>query len=179
MSAKLKNMPIPSDAEYANLVDLLALHTEATTRMGELENAVQEAYLAIIDENRKLYASLQSMISDSEAAIKLSALQHPEWFQAVKTLKTPYGTVGFRSATKLEVANEEMTIALIERLPDAELYLRTRKFLNLEALEMLEDFALKGLKIARVTSDKCTVTPAKIDLGKAVKKAAEKEEVAL
>ena len=179
MSAKLKNMPITPDAEYSNLVDLLAMHTEATSRMAELENAVQEAYLAIIDENRKLYASLQNMISDTEASIKLSALQHPEWFQAVKTLKTPYGTVGFRSTTKLEVANEEMTIALIERMPDAELYLRTRKFLNLEALEMLEDFALKGLHIARVTSDKCTVTPAKIDLGKAVKKAAEKEEVAL
>lgn len=179
MSAKLKDMPLPSEEAYTNLVNLLAIHTEAANRMAALENAVQVAYLDIIDENRGLYAKLQNTLSESEAAIKLAALQHPEWFQAIKTLKTPYGTVGFRSATKLEVPNEELTIALIERLPDADLYLRTRKFLNLEALESLEDFALKGLQITRVTSDKCTVTPAKVDLGKAVKKAAEKEEVVL
>jgi len=177
MSAKPKNIPMPNDAEYSNLVDLLALHTEAVTRMSDLENAVQEAYLDIIDENRKLYASLQNKISESEAAIKIIALQHPEWFAAIKTLKTPYGTVGFRTTTKLDVPNEELTIALIERLPDADLYLRTRKFLNLEALEMLEDFQLLGFHIQRVKSDRCTVTPAKIDLGKAVKKAAEAEEV--
>jgi hypothetical protein len=177
MSAKMKDMPMPSDAEYSNLVDLLALHTESTTRMGELETAVQEAYLEIVDANRKLYAYLQNKIAESEMGIKIIALRHPEWFQAIKTLKTPYGTVGFRSTTKLDVANEELTIALIERLPDADLYLRTRKFLNLEALESLEDFALKGLQISRVTTEKCTVTPAKMDLGKAVKKAAETEEV--
>ena len=177
MKAKTTDTPMTSEESYTNLVNLLAIYTECTTRMGELENAVQEAYLDIIDENRKLYASLQNKISESEAAIKLAALQHPEWFQSIKTLKTPYGTVGFRSATKLEVPNEELTIALIERLEDADLYLRTRKFLNLEALESLEDFALKGLQISRVTADKCTVTPARIDLGKAVKKAAQKEEV--
>ena len=177
MKAKITDTPMTSEESYTNLVNLLAIYTECTTRMGELENAVQEAYLDIIDENRKLYASLQNKISESEAAIKLAALQHPEWFQSIKTLKTPYGTVGFRSATKLEVPNEELTIALIERLEDADLYLRTRKFLNLEALESLEDFALKGLQISRVTADKCTVTPARIDLGKAVKKAAQKEEV--
>jgi len=177
MSAKTKPT-LPTDAEYRNLVDLLALHTEATSRMTELESAVQEAYLGIIDEHRKHYASLQNKISESEAAIKFIALQHPEWFHTIKTLKTPYGTVGFRNSTKLEVPNEELSIALIERMADADLYLRTRKFLNLEALESLEDFALKGLQITRVTSEKCTVTPAEIDLGKAVKKAAEKMEVA-
>ena len=170
MSAKTKDNPIPSDEAYANLVSLLAIHTEATNRMAALETAVNEAYLGIIDENRALYAKLQGTISESEAAIRLAALQHPEWFEAIKTLKTPYGSVGFRSATKLEVPNEELSIALIEKRDDADLYLRTRKFLNLEAL--------KGLHIERVKSDKCSVSPAKMDLGKAVKKAAEADAAA-
>jgi hypothetical protein len=85
----------------------------------------------------------------------------------------PYGTVGFRTATKLDVPNEELTIALLERYTDADIYLRSRKFLNLEALETLSDSKLLDLKIQRITADKLTVTPAKIDLGKAVKKAAE------
>ena len=178
MSAKTKDNPIPSDEAYANLVSLLAIHTEATNRMAALETAVNEAYLGIIDENRALYAKLQGTISESEAAIRLAALQHPEWFEAIKTLKTPYGSVGFRSATKLEVPNEELSIALIEKRDDADLYLRTRKFLNLEALETLQDFELKGLHIERVKSDKCSVSPAKMDLGKAVKKAAEADAAA-
>lgn len=173
MSAKLKSEAIPDAATYRELVDHLAMFTDATNQFAKLDADIQMEITAMMDGVIDDYSILQTAISEHEAAIKLIALQHPEWFLAVKTLKTPYGTVGFRAATKLEVANEEMTIALIERQPEPELYLRSRKFLNLEALESLEDFQLKGLHIQRVTADKLTVTPAKIDLGKAVKKAAE------
>lgn len=172
MSAKIKAENIPDAVTYRELVDRLAMLTDATNQFAALDATVQQELAAVVDGVRDEYSILQSSISEQEAAIRLIALQHPEWFEAVKTLKTPYGTVGFRAATKLEVPNEELTLALIERLPDPELYLRTRKFLNLEALETLEDFALKGLHIQRVTADKLTVTPAKLDLGKAVKKAA-------
>lgn len=173
MSAKPKNENIPDAATYRELVDHLAMLTDATNQFAALDAGIQQEVAALIDTARDEYSILQNSISEHEAAIKLIALRHPEWFATVKTLKTPYGTVGFRSATKLEVPNEELSIALIERLPDADLYLRSRKFLNIEALESLENFQLSGLRIERVTADKLTVTPAKIDLGKAVKKAAE------
>lgn len=177
MSAKTKVTNIPDAVTYRALVDDLAILTDATAHFAALESNLQLAWTEIVDRHRDEYAILQSTISEHEAAVKLVAMQHPEWFEVIKTLKTPYGTVGFRSATKLEVPNEELSIALIERALDSEIYLRTRKFLNLEALESLEDFQLKGLQITRVTTDKCTVTPAKIDLGKAVKKAVETKEV--
>lgn len=173
MSAKQKS-DITLDAEtYRDLVEQLAMLTDATNQMAKLDAAVQEEITAIMDGVIDDYSILQSSISEHEAAVKTIALAHPEWFQGTKTLKTPYGTVAFRSATKLEIPNEEFTIALIERLADADLYLRTRKFPNLESLEALQDSELTALRIDRVTADKLTVTPARVDLGKAVKKAIE------
>lgn len=177
MSAKPKNDNIPDAATYRELVDHLALLTDASNQFAALDAGIQTEIAAVVDSVRDEYSILQSAISEHEGAIRLIALKHPEWFTAVKTLKTPYGTVGFRAATKLEVPNEELSIALIERRPEGEIYLRSRKFLNIEALETLSDGDLKTLHIERVTADKLTVTPAKIDLGKAVKKAAETAEV--
>ena len=179
MSAKLKNENIPDAETYRELVDHLAMLTDASNQFAALDAGIQMEIAAVVDGVRDEYSILQSAISEHEAEIKAIAVAHPEWFTAVKTLKTPYGTVGFRAATKLEVPNEEVTIALLERCQDADIYLRSRKFLNIEALEMLTDGELKALKIERVTADKLSVTPAKIDLGKAVKKAAEKMEVAV
>jgi hypothetical protein len=102
-------------------------------------------------------------------------LKHPDWFAKTKTLKTPYGTVASRTSTKLEIPSEEVTIALLEaRGAEAEPYLRTRKFLSVESLETLDDLELARLKLRRVTSERITVTPAKLDLGKAVKAPEEK-----
>jgi hypothetical protein len=96
-------------------------------------------------------------------------------------VKTPFGSVSLRSTSKLEVANEEATILLIQReierdeaaFPDdaipVKAYLRERIELNLEALEKLSDAELKRFRIVRVTDERCTVKPVKIDLGKAVK----------
>jgi hypothetical protein len=177
MSAKLKNKNVPDAETYRELVDQLAMFTDASNQFAALDARVQQEVADIIDDFREEYSILQNAISEHEATVKSIALAHPEWFEAVKTLKTPYGTVGFRSATKLEVENEELTVVLIEQLDAADLYLRSRKFLNLEALETLEPCELATLHIQRVTTDKCTVTPAKLDLGKAVKKAVLEEAV--
>jgi hypothetical protein len=180
MSAKMKTPAVVPDGEtYTNLINLFAIFTEATNRMSALDAALQERWVDLIDEHRAEYTQLQSKISEADAAIRHIATQHPEWFEDTKSLKTPYGAIEFRSSSKLEVPNEELTIALIERMGEpGSVYLRPRKFLNLEALETLEDGDLKKLRINRVTADKCTVKPAKVDLGKAVKKAVEKEEEA-
>lgn len=159
-----------SEGDYSRIVGLLARLTEATNNMIALEACVQAAYLDIVDEHRAFYTELQETISEAEEQVKTMAGLHPEWFLAAKTIKTPYGTVAIRATTKLEVANEELSIALIERQLDSDLYLRSRKFLNIEALESLDDASLQALQIARVTTEKCTVTPAKANLGAAVKK---------
>ncbi|MEO5915603.1 MAG: host-nuclease inhibitor Gam family protein [Luteolibacter sp.] len=174
MSAKLKSITIPDAETYRTLVDDLARLTDASSQLAALEISTQMEWTEIMDRHRDEYAILQTEISETEAAIKAVTNAHPEWFTEVKTLKTPYGSIGYRSATKLDVPNEEFTIALIELKGESHaVYLRPRKFLNLEALETLTDGELAEFKITRVTSDKCTVTPAKVDLGKAVKKAVE------
>lgn len=163
----------PADpAAYKNLVDLMAVHCEASARMGELENDLQQAWLDLVDARRKDYASLQSVLGSTETAIEEAALLNPQWFAKAKSVKTPYGTVAFRRASKLEVKNEEVSILLLEQLgQDGLPFIRTAKALNLEALEKLDDSELDRLRIKRVATETCKITPAKIDMGKAVKAA--------
>jgi hypothetical protein len=177
-----KNTAVPDAQSYKNLVDLMALHAEGVNRLAELENEFLQEYLAMVDTRRKEYADLQQKIADSQEGIELAATLNPQWFEKSKTLKTPYGTVAFRKTTKLNVKNEEVSIVLIEQFTEllgdkekevAESYIRTNKELDLEALEKLSDAELKKFRITRETTESCTVKAAKIDLGKAVKKAAE------
>ena len=164
--------------DYKNLVDLLAVFAEATARMALLTGDIQGEYINIVDERRDEYAKLQSTLTESETAIVAIVSAHPEWFIGVKSIKTPYGTVGFRKSTSLDVPNEEASIILIEQKcseEDIAKYLRKETTLNLEALETLTDAELRQFRIKRASEDNCTVKPLKLDLGKAVKEAAEKE----
>ena len=159
----------PDSTEYKNLVDLMAIHCEAIARLGELENDLQQAWLDLVDARRKDYTRMQEAAATSAEGIELLATLHPEWFEKAKTLKTPYGTVAFRSTSKLEVKNEEATILLIERLgEEGKIFLRQTQTLNLETLTLLSDSELREFRIRRVTTESCSVKPAKIDLGKAV-----------
>ncbi len=168
------NTPAPTadPAAYKNLVDLMAIHCEATARMGELENDLQQCWLDLVDARRKDYAELQGILGNTENAIEESAILNPQWFSKVKTLKTPYGTVGVRKVSKLECKNEEVSLLLLEQLgQDGLPFVRTVKALNLEALEKLDDSELERLRIRRITANTYKITPAKVDLGKAVKNA--------
>lgn len=162
---------------YANLINLQSIHSEAHARMSELEAMLQQQWLDVVDAHRKDYGKLQEAIATAEEGIEYLATVNPQWFEKARTLKTPYGTVGFRRTTKLEVKNEEVSIALLEQIGEGGLpFLIPSKKLNLEALEKMDDDELERVRIRRVTTDSCTVKPAKIDLGKAVKAAAEKEK---
>lgn len=159
---------------YTNLVNLQSINSEAHARMAELESMLHQQWLDIVDAYRKEYASIQEAIATSEEGIEYLATVNPQWFEKARTLKTPYGTVSFRRTTKLEVKNEEVSIALLEQIGEEGLpFLVPSKKLNLEALEKLDDTELERIRIKRVTADSCTVKPAKIDLGKAVKAAAQ------
>jgi hypothetical protein len=181
-----KPAPLPIDSEdFKHLVDLVALYTDASNSIKSLEADANAEFLEILDDKKPTYAKLQAVLTDSETALEALALKHPEWFQTRKSIKTPYGTVKLTKSTKLSVKNEELSIVLIERAlensvgkpnyhPLAEL-LRTRIELNLEALEKLDDDVLKAFKIQRIVTDNFSVVPAEIDMGKAVKQAAESE----
>lgn len=162
--------------DYKNLIDLLAVYSEGKRRVAALELDAQEEFTGIVDGVRSAYAEAQLAVTQSEAAIKLIVLQHPEWFEEKKTVKTPYGQVQTRTTTKLEVPNEEASILLIERQgEEAEAsFTHTKKSLNLEALEKLSDAQLKAYRITRVTDESVTVKEASLDLGKAVKSASKK-----
>lgn len=177
MSAKTNTNAQVADApDYKNLIDLMAIFAEATARMDELENDLNQAWLDLVDARRKDYAKLQGVLGQTEEGIRFLAETNPQWFAKARSLKTPYGTVAFRKSTKLSVANEEVSIVLLEQLGQEGLpFLKNEKRLVLEALEKLDDKELERLRIKRVESETCTIKPAKPDMGKAVAQAAKAE----
>ena len=164
-------------AAFKNLVNLLAVFSEATARLTEFQAELDKSTLDLIDEHKTTYAELQRTLTEAETALEVICLAHTEWFTEKQTLKTPYGSVAFRRSTKLQVANEELTIALIQKAEaangEATGLLRETVELDLEALEKFDDTALKLFRVTRLHNTGFSVKPAKIDLGKAVKEAAE------
>jgi hypothetical protein len=168
----------PTD-DYTKLEQAIERHTALCNELAQIETSFQKAMHELIAEvYRDDFADLTEDKEDTEQLIELLAIRHPEWFAKTKTLKTPFGSVSTRKTTKIDVPHEEATIALLELRGEAgEAFLRTRKYLSIEALEALDDAELTALKCRRVTSEKITITPAKIDLGKTLKKTAGKEAV--
>jgi hypothetical protein len=160
-----------TDTDYQELTASLAEYTAASNALAAIEAEFQAAITDLIAEcYRQDFATLQAELTEVEARIEVLAIRHPEWFARAKTLRTPFGSVASRSTTKLDVPNEEATIALLElRGEAARPFLRQRTYLSLEALEALEDHELHQLKVARVTTEKITISPARVDLGKAIK----------
>ncbi|CAN5355397.1 hypothetical protein BH09VER1_BH09VER1_28710 [soil metagenome] len=169
----------PKDSAFKNFVDLLAVYAECDSRLKDMAARAQSSFLEIVDEHRADYADLQEKMTQAETALEHIALAHPEWFATSRSIKTPYGVVKFTSSKSLEVANEEASILLIEKhVEDPEeraKYLRTETKLNLKNLHELSDARLKQFRIERVQDDNFSVKAGSIDLGKAVKEAAEKE----
>jgi len=167
---------------YGNLVNLLAIYSETHNNMTALQASVQGDYMELIDAHKPEYAKLQALLGETEASLEILAKEHPEWFpEDRKSIKTPYGTVKLTTATSLVVANEEATILLIQHAGMGEKFLRQKTEINREALETLTDEELKPLRVKRVKDQSFSVTPAKLDMGKAVKdadKASEKKGAA-
>jgi hypothetical protein len=185
MKTETKNETTPeATADFQNAVQLLALLTDVSNRLGALENEANDELLEILDQKRPDYAELQAKLNDIERGLELLALKHQEWFAVKKTIKTPYGVMRFRSSTKLEVPNEEATLAKLELMEAkdqegsfrASLYTREEKTLNLEALEKLDDATLLRLGVKRVKEEKFSATPAKLEMGKAIEAAAAENE---
>lgn len=165
--------PTAETADFTNLVNLIAMGAEADARLGELENDLNQEWLAIVDARRADYAKLQQAKAMAEQAMQDACEMNPQWFAKQKSIKTPYGSVSFRRSSKLECKNEEASIILLEQLgQDGLPFLKTEKRLVLEALEKLDDTELERLRIKRIATETFGVKYAKPDLGKAVAAAA-------
>jgi len=166
-------------ADLANLVNLLGVFSAAANGLQALEASINEQLMNLIDEHQKDYAQLQEAMTKAETACEALTLMHPEWFKVKRSIRTPYGTVKFHSGTKLLVENPEGTILLLraEKKADpkfkAEEFIRSAEEPNLEMLERLDDETLARFQVRRVRADKFSVEAAKLDMGKAVKEAAE------
>ena len=180
--ANTKAVTTIDTATFNNLVNLLSVYSEAYARNSTLEAEIAEMTLSLIDDTKKEYAEIQTVLTQAESALETLCRANPTWFQEKRSVKTPYGSVGFKRISKLLVPNEELSIELVkaaERAADAPLGLiRTKDALDLEALEKLDDGALKAFRITRANTDEFSVKPVKLDLGRAVKEAAAQDATA-
>ena len=183
MTSKHTPDPDRKSEDFKNLVDLLDVFSFAHHSLEEMQANMNREIMETIEGYRKDYSEMQRTLTEAETAIEVIATRHPEWFAEKKGLKTPYGMVKFTTSRPLVVANEELSLELIRRdahglALDPENLIREREELNLEVLATLSDEQLRAFKIRRETKENFSVVPAKIDLGKAVKEAAEKPEKA-
>lgn len=166
----MKKPDYKTHPDYENLVNLLAILSEANARQTAMQGEIDQAFLDTIDAHRKDYAENQSKITETEEAIREIAARHPEWFPAKKkTVQTPYGSVKSVSSKKIVAPSPEASIALIKQADRATEFIRIREELDLEALEDLEDAELALFGIRREANETITPKPAVVNLGEAVK----------
>lgn len=161
--------PSPSAADaFGRLVNLQELFFTTETKLVSMQTNVDKELAFWLESIKADYVANKTVRDQAEAEIKALALAHPEWKDG-ETIKTPFGTIQFRSASKLEVASEERTLATLEiTAPEMAAKLtRTETTLNREALESVPDETLELLGVKRVTTTSITVKPARVDLGKA------------
>lgn len=153
---------------FGRLVNLQELFFATETKLASLQTDIDTALANWLAAVKPIYVAHKTTRDEAEAEIKALAMAHPEWKDG-ETIKTPFGTIQFRSASKLEVTSEERTLATLElTAPEmAEKLTRTETTLNREALETVPDETLELLGVKRVTTTSITVKPARVDLGKA------------
>jgi len=170
--------------DFQNLANLLSVFSEASTQMTALQAEIDQQQLDAVDEHKARYAELQKALTDSEGAIKALGTAHPEWFEQAKSVKTPFGELATRSATKHEAPDPDLSMGKIlhwielaeKRGNMAEVallnsFIRVERSLDLEALEKADADLLARLSIVRVTDTSYTVKAASVKLGQAVKAA--------
>lgn len=169
--ARRTTCAVPDDEAFGNVVSLMALGSDAAGRLAEIEAEANAALLEIVDEFKAEYANCQAALAKAEAALEIHCRAHKgEWFGKAKSIKTPFGKVAFREGESLLVRDDEATVRLLKAIHgiDAQAFLRVQEVPDLEALEKLDDEALKKVLVKRLRKDSFSFTPAKIEFGKVV-----------
>lgn len=165
-----------TSSDFESIINLLSVLGEAERQLTALKSEIEVGYLALVTEKREVYAKLQATVSETEAALEVIARRNPQWFEDKKNLATPFGVVKFHSSKELVVADENVSIQLIEAFRAGDKLLRTVKVLNKEALSELSDAELARFAIVRKAKENFSTDVNLVDLGKAVKAAARNEK---
>lgn len=161
-----------TEADFQRLISLQQLFSEADAKFDRIQAKVDDVLRVSIDCEKAEYAAAKSVRDEAEAEIKLIVGRHPEWLDG-RSVKTPFGSVEFRAGSKIVVANEEATVALIDAVhgrpgsewrPDQ--LVRTERTPNLDALHVLSDDQLAKIGARREKTESVTVKRAKVELGK-------------
>lgn len=168
-------LPTAKPSDFADMVNLLEQLSTNSIALGKLEAKLNAENLSTVREYSGEYKQLQTELSQVEAALAVIAERNPQWFAEKKTITTPFGEVKRTTSTKLEIADETATIALIRAAKRSDDFLVVTTTLNREALEKLEDDELRKFGVRRNVTHNFNPAPASVDLGKAVK-AAEKSD---
>ena len=168
---------LPKD-DYLTMVDLLTRFSYGANRLDELQRQINGTLLDAAFQMQTEFTLLQADQGTLEAELERLARLHPEWFSKKASLTTPVGVVKLTATSQLDVADEQLAVALLEKeFPlTADFYLKRETTLRKEALEALDDADLKKLKIKRVEGKSFKVTPAKVSLGDTVAKAKEERK---
>jgi len=162
---------------FAQFVTLLAIYSDASNRLEDLENEANAQFLELLDGKTKEYAELQAALTSTENALETMARSNPDWFGDKKSVSTPYGAVKLTKSSKLVIDNPELTTVLLEQEGEknpefkAGDYIHTARTPNKEALEKLPASLLKKFRVAVLQDDSFSVAPAKVKMGKAIKEA--------
>ena len=177
MKSKKELEPVSKD--YEEMLHIQSVHSTACNNLEVLQTEANRELIALMSERKEIFAQLSVAIADAEAALEIIARLHPEWFLKKKSLRTPFGEIKFHASTVLEIANADITLALVKSAAehDAEFSLALVKVetLDREALEKLDDAVLERFRIRRVKKENFSVKPAQAIMGEAIS-AAEQEE---
>lgn len=163
--------PAALKKDFDDLINLLDQLTDAENSINKLNGSLNDTHLANVRIHSEEYKQLQTTIGNAKAAIEVIAARNPQWFEEKKTLETPFGLVKRTSSTSLVIADEGVTITLINAAGRASDFLKTTTTISRETLEKLSDEELKKYGVARVTEYNFKPEAASVDLGKSVKAA--------
>lgn len=173
--AKVTDLPVeapPTDAAFQHFTKFLALYNDKSWELATIQAQIEGAVLRVVEMHRDRFADLQQGLLWAGEMVEALARENPQWFGAGKTLRTPYGTVKFTAATRVMITtNETAVITAVEQIHDEgqgvpNPFLRRRVELNLEALAGLPEDILRDLGLARVTDDRFSFKPLRVDVGK-------------
>lgn len=167
-----KSTPTLDTPDYANLIQLLAVYSEAAARNASLQVAINQELLDSIDGHKAEYAENQQAMAEAEGAITTLVERNPQWFLKRKTISTPYGEVKSTTGRKLEIPSVEASIRLIKEAGLGAAFLRQIEEIDKESLEKLTDIELANYGIYRKKTETVSIKPVEVDLGKAVQEAA-------
>ena len=169
-------------SQYNRINELLSDFSSLNAAVEAAEAEIKTVQLAAAKELLPKHAAAKVALSSIESTLRaLSDEHYQELFPTEKrTHKTPFGALEYRKSSSLEIEDEEKSILKIEARFEADMtrFIRTRKELNIEALEELDDDYLALVGIVRKHKDNFKVVPFALMADKPAKKAAKVKEAA-